>query len=237
MKRTLLSTIAVLSLLCSHAQVRFGLKAGYNHTDAEIETAAHAYWLKGLGYSAMPGYHAGLVADFAFGEYFSVQPGLLYKLRGFYAKGTVPGPADGPVDANISYWYNYLELPLNFLGRYPLGPGKLFAGIGPSFSYGISGRIKSVMFDYWSNYGNGERREMVIFLDEEPSYEAVIAQKRYTRPFDIAAGATLGYEFNFGLLVSAGYQLGLTDADPDPIVSQKSRSWAFSIGYLFGSNR
>lgn len=138
------------------------------------------------------------------------------------------------MDAHIATRYHYLQLPLHFLGKYPLGPGRLFAGAGPVLAYGISGRVKSSYVDHWAGYGTGTETEKVYFLDKEKDYEAALARKQYIRPFDAGAGFTAGYEFQFGLIIGAGYTLGWTDVDPNPHISQKSKSWSVSVGYMLG---
>lgn len=196
---------------------------------------AETYSTRGLSFNAVSGFQAGILADIPFGDYFAIQPGFRYLQRGFDAKGIVPGPSDGPIEANIATRYHYLQLPLHFLGKYPLGPGRLFAGGGPVLSYGVSGRVKSTFVDHWAGYGTGTETEKVYFLDKERDYEAALARKQYIRPFDAGVGFTAGYEFHFGLMIGAGYTLGLTDVDPNPQISQKSKSWNVSVGYLFGT--
>ncbi len=225
MKRIILLTFIFVSGLSTQAQVRFGVKAGYNHTSVKMDVG---FYLQGLNYSAVPGIHAGLLMDAAIGEHFSIQPALLYSSRGFNSDGYVPGPADGPVDAHIETRYHYMELPLNFLFKYPLGPGKVFAGVGPVISYGIKGRVNGAYMDY------AAPEEKVFFLDKQRDFDAAIKHKQYLRPFNAAAGFILGYELHAGVLISGSYHLGLTDVEPHPWLSQKSRIWGVSVGYLFG---
>lgn len=225
MKRILLLTFISAIAMATRAQIRFGIKTGYNHTGVKMETG---YYQQGLSYSSVNGIHAGVVMDAAIGEYFSLQPALLYSSRGFNADGYVPGPADGPLDAHIKTRYHYVDLPLNFLFKYPLGAGKLFAGVGPVVSYGIKGRVNGTYVNYTAP------EEKVIFLDKQRDYDAAIKHKQYLRPFNAAAGFTLGYELHAGVMISGSYHLGLTDVEPHPWLSQKSRIWGVSVGYLFG---
>lgn len=215
----------LLIVFAASAQVRFGLKAGYNLTGVKMKT--DAYQLRGIDYRNISGFHAGVMADVALGEHFSLQPALLYTLQGFDAGGRVPGPLDGPVDVSIKAHYHYLELPVNFLYKYSFGTGKLFAGAGPFFSYGVRGRVNRKYDAY--TYPEAT----VVFLDKQREYNGIDEPRQYLRPFNAGAGFTLGYEFNAGILISANYNMGLTDAEPQSILSQKSNNWGISIGYLF----
>lgn len=230
MKQLFILSFLTTCSLAAIAQARIGITAGYARSNVSMEAAT--YSTKGLSFSATAGLQAGILADIPFGEYFSIQPGLRYLQRGFDAKGVVPGPSDGPIDANIATRYHYLQLPLHFTGKFPVGPGRIFAGAGPILAYGISGRVKSSYVDHWAGYAPESSMEKVYFLDKERDYEAAVTRKQYIRPFDAGAGFTAGYEFQFGLMIGAGYTLGLTDVDPHPHISQKSKSWSVSVGYL-----
>lgn len=229
MKKMFVLLAFLLCVFAANAQVRFGLKAGYNLTDVKMES--DAYTLKGLDYNKVSGFHAGVMVDVALGEHFFLQPGLLYMLRGFDANGRVPGPLDGPVDASIKARYHYLELPVNFLYKYSLGPGKFFAGAGPFLAYGVSGRMNRA----YDGYTYPE--DIVVFLDKQKVYNGIDEPTQYLRPFNAGVGFTLGYEFNAGILISGNYNLGLTDVEPQPDLSQKSRGLGISIGYLFNKGK
>lgn len=227
MKKSVILAAAMLGVFAAHGQVRFGIVAGYNHSHADIK--ADVYYMKDLSYSGVSGFRAGLITDVPLGPNFSLQPGLQYAGRGYKAGGVVPGPADGPVNVTLTAHYHYLELPVNFLYNLPLGPGKLVAGIGPFLAYGISGRLST---NYAGYFGPEEK---VIFLEKQRDYEAIVARKQYLRPFNAGAGITLGYTFDAGILVAGNYNMGLTDVEPNPAISHKSRSWSISVGYLFSN--
>lgn len=227
MKKMFVLLTFLLSLFAANAQVRFGLKAGYNLTEAKMKT--DAYHLRGIDYSKVSGFHAGVIMDITLGRHFFLQPGLLYTLSGFDAGGRVPGPLDGPVDVSIKARYHYLELPVNFLYKYSLGPGKFFAGAGPFLAYGVSGSVNREYDGYTSP------EKIVVFLDKQKVFDGSDEVKQYLRPFNAGIGFTLGYEFNVGILISGNYNLGLTDVEPQSNLSQKSRSLGISIGYLFNS--
>ena len=212
-------------VLTANGQVRFGIVAGYNHSGADMKK--DVYYMKDMRFGSISGFRGGLITDIPFGENFALQPGFIYTGSGYKASGIVPGPADGPVNITITARYHYLELPVNFLYKLPLGPCKLFAGLGPFLSYGVSGRVKTNYTGYFAP------EEKVIFLEKQRDFEAIVARKQYLRPFNAGAGITLGYTFDAGILITGNYNMGLTDVEPNTAVSYKSRSWGISVGYLF----
>jgi hypothetical protein len=65
--------ITATTLTVNAQDLQFGVKAGFNlsNLSGDIEDT-----------ESLPGFHAGIVADFKIGEKFSIQPELLYSLEG-----------------------------------------------------------------------------------------------------------------------------------------------------------
>jgi hypothetical protein len=104
---------------------------------------------------------------------------------------------------------NYLELPLCMQYHYVLGPGNLYAGLGPYFAYGIGGKIGGVS-SYGDNNGGFKR-------------------------FDIGPLFMIGYKLDMGLSLDFRYDLGLADIEyADQDVKGYTRSFGFNLGYQFG---
>ena len=107
-----------------HAQVSFGVRAGLNLSnwmDDDYNTLTFK-----------PGFQAGVVADIAFNEFLSLQPGLQFSQMGAQEK------EDG--DAVIMT-LNYLQFPVNLQVKL----GDFFVQAGPYLGYGLNvkGTIKS----------------------------------------------------------------------------------------------
>src|SRR5262249_8892050 len=120
MKKNILMWLIIGAGLHSEAQVRFGLKAGYN--------------LSTLNYSGIPhisdkknqsGFNAGILVSITLSSYFSVQPEAAYSTQGTNYK------VDG---ANAAYHYNYLIIPVLMKYQHPIG---LFVETGLQIGFPI----------------------------------------------------------------------------------------------------
>lgn len=219
-KQVVLVLLALVATLSTYAQVSFGLKAGYNNASISVEDGGNN--------SRLSGFHAGGIADISLAENFSLQPQLLFIMKGTKQKGykeTIAG-----VDVNIpgsKLTLNYLELPVNFLYKHEVGAGKIFVGAGPYLGFGISGKSKvddsdadgKVKFD-------GKKSEDIEAGDED----------MHLKRIDAGANVLAGYELKNGLLFSVNYSLGLTNIDPDGAKS-KNNYFGISVGYLFNAKK
>ncbi|SEL32674.1 Outer membrane protein beta-barrel domain-containing protein [Chitinophaga rupis] len=218
-KHLLLLTVALSCGLFSYAQVSFGVKAGFNAASMSVKQGSPSVT---ADTKMVPAFHAGLIADIALSENFSLQPGLFYSAKG--TKLDVPGPTVGQEKVTATTHLNYLELPVNFLYKHELGPGKIFAGFGPYLAYGISGKIK-VSSQYFVN-----REYDVKFENKQQSPDS--ASVAYVKPFDAGANFIAGYEFKMGLVFSVNYSLGLTNTSPYDNETEKNHYLGISVGYL-----
>lgn len=209
--------------IAAMAQARLGIKAGYQMANMRINFANAGYPVPdNPDTKTVPGFQAGLMADIPLSAHFSVQPGLFYSKKGADYSHIVPGPADGPVNLSVHYRIDYLELPVYFLYKLPLGAGKLFGGVGPSLAYGIDGYLQS-------DYSGYKTERQFVFLNKT-DYRA---GKQYMKPFDFAGNAMLGYELSSGWLISLHYSQGLSDIAPDNNLKAKNHAFGISAGYLF----
>jgi hypothetical protein len=205
----LLLLALVATTLTSYAQVSFGVKAGFSSSSVSFDESE--------GTKRLAAFHAGVIADLSLAESFSLQPQLLYSAKGV----KVPD-----IDANLnvttaSYKLNYLELPVNFLYKPQVGPGKLFVGAGPYLALGLSGKYQDIKVKF-----DGKKAEDLDETDENIHAKAL----------DAGANFLAGYELNNGLLFSINYSLGLTNIDPDGSKS-KNGYFGISVGYLLKSKK
>ena len=222
MKKHLLLLTAALSCgLFSYAQVSFGVKAGFS---AAGMSSKYDNVLIQPSTKTLPAFHAGVIADISLSENFSLQPGLFYSAKGAKVEQIIPGIADEAVKVVSTAHLNYLELPVNFLYKHELGPGKIFAGAGPYLAYGINGKIKTV---YDSD----------VFMDKDSDVKFKNKQHdsanvAYVKPFDAGANFIAGYEFKMGLVFSVNYSLGLINTSPYDGETEKNHYLGISVGYL-----
>lgn len=210
MKKLLfMPVVAALFISSVKAQTtRFGFKAGPN---------SNTFYLKSEGtggsdtrYSlTKPGFHVGGILDLGFSDNFSLQPHLLFAMKG--GKIKISG-------SETDFTFLTIDLPINLLYH----NNGFFIGAGPNISYGVDGKGKAT--------GSPE----VDLYDEG----ALGAGTKFTR-FEIGVNALMGYRFPSGLLFSTNFTPGLNDIlDEDPsttgTIKSKNSFWGFSIGYLFG---
>jgi len=106
--------------------------------------------------------------------------------------------------------FNSLELPLNFVYRKNSSKG-LFVGMGPSLGYNLNGKIKG--------------------HDESENIEFGSAEGEIKR-FDVGVNALLGYQVSKKFLISANYNLGLSNWSNMSSSTWRNNIAGISIGYF-----
>ncbi len=129
MKKTLLSAaLLAFTGAAAHAQsATFGIKAGASLTNAVGNGTTGADLRNKFGF------HAGLVANLPLSDVFSIQPELLYSMKGYRFSGN-----DGfgtPLDSKQTL--RYIDVPV--LAR--LHAGGLFFEAGPQFGYMVAAKF------------------------------------------------------------------------------------------------
>lgn len=137
----------------------FGIKAGFNLSDATVNDAT--------GTNSKSGYHIGGTFEYSLSKKFLIQSGLIFSTKGskihqLNASGYIPQPPDDTHTFNQSY----LVLPI--YGAYKLHVKKDFNivfGAGPYLGYGIGGRTtqklnkgswsEGVTEVSWNTFGDG----------------------------------------------------------------------------------
>jgi Outer membrane protein beta-barrel domain len=103
---------------------------------------------------------------------------------------------------------NYLEIPIDVIYHYPLGPGSLRGGLGPYFAEGIGGGGANAV--YGENAGGFKR-------------------------FDAGLNFTVGYKLAMGLSLDFGYDLGLANIEyANQDVTGHNRCWSINLGFQIG---
>ncbi len=124
MKKQTVTAIAVI-LLCVNLQAQrttFGIKAGIQNNFFSFKEKSGGEWSRDLASGA--GFQVGGIANFAITDHFSVQPNLLFSMKGVK-----------PTSLSEITLYT-IDLPINFLYR----TNGFFGGIGPNLSYGLSAK-------------------------------------------------------------------------------------------------
>ncbi|WP_295126500.1 porin family protein [uncultured Chitinophaga sp.] len=231
MTKKILFSIAALGIAVgASAQARLGVKGGLNLSNITVSNDGSVDNNKMLA-----GWNAGLVADFPLSDILSIQPGVFYSTKG----SKVERGNSGDVDYFKSTTNPaYIEIPVNFVGKIPLGgdgSNKFFIGLGPYAAFGIAGKNKYQL-------GSGDLAvtgESNIKWDDDSPFNTGDPNQgfdKYKR-FDWGGNILTGFEFG-NVIVSAQYGLGfakiLSGEDDSRNDKNKNRVLSFSVGYLFG---
>lgn len=82
-----------------------------------------------------------------------------------------------------------MQIPIYFLGQAYTNSGKFYGGVAPYLGLGFDARYKDADIDLYKKVKN----------------------ERPMNRWDFGLGALIGYEFNNGIQINAGYQIGLID--------------------------
>ncbi len=230
----ILSIAAMCISFAAMSQARLGIKGGLNLSTITVNNSGDVDKNQ-----ILPGFHAGLVADLPLvPRILSFQPGVFYSTKGSKLES---GDPNNPTITNpytkISTNPSYIEVPLNFVGKLPLGGNtSLFAGIGPYVAFGVAGKNK---VDFKTAANTTISTSTNIKWDDDTPFNSGDPNKGYDKMkrFDWGGNLMLGAEIN-NFIVSAQYGLGFgklrsgTDNSTDD--KGKNRVLSFSVGYLFG---
>jgi opacity protein-like surface antigen len=238
-KICILATAALFSYTGATAQARFGLVGGVN-----LNQQRDHYRGETISNQPKLGFHAGGLVDICIAKNFTIQPGLMYILKGGLQQRTsymsIP---DGRLETKIKDKNNlsYIEMPLTFTYRVPAGTGHLVLGAG---GYG------SVLVDAFTKYKykvslNGDDIESQTFTNTSQLEIGDDANDDVNR-WDAGLVASLGYEFQNGFFLRTSVDAGLKDivnnehankyVNTLPVASDptsKNVSWLLSLGYFF----
>lgn len=223
MKKIILSAFllgAVLVTNNSMAQVSVGPKIGLNlsqiHGNDEAELPAPKNKV---------GFQVGGMLHAQFNDYFAIRPELLFNNIGskFESK-----------NASSTININYLSLPINFVGQYPISDKFKIQGFaGPYAALGLGGTFKT-------KSPSGDL-EGTIKMKKDPLTNS---DDFYLNSLDFGFNFGLGFQFS-SFVFTANYGLGLTNLLPhykDSYYEDQrgehgkiyNRNFTFGVAYLFG---
>ena len=152
-------------------------------------------------------FHAGIFYQKNMDDHFAIQPNLILSMRG----GKI-----SDIDSAIDIRLLNIELPINFLYTYK----GFMAGGGPSFHYGIKGKIS-------------------VNEKIEDAYDKTSSMHLALKRFEFGANFILGYKFKKGVFLTGSFSPGLTsiykgDGSAPSNVKARTRLFGISVGYMFG---
>lgn len=178
----------------------FGIKAGASLTNVTGD---------GVGNTKnIVGFHGGLLANLPINDAFSIQPELLYSMKGTKSEGSLAG-----YTTTLTSRLHYLDVPV--LAR--VNAGGLFFELGPQVGFLLAAKQKA---ETSGGIGAG-------------TYSRDIKDQVRTVDFGYAAG--LGYQLSNGPGIGLRYNGGFIDTK-NPSSSAEVRNSAFQLylTYLFG---
>lgn len=175
-------------------------------------------------------FHVGLMADLPIGNFFAIQPSLL-----FTGKGTKwqSGNSDDANYFKATTNPMYIELPVNGVFKVPLAEGSsLFIGAGPYVAMGIAGKNKVEGKVLGVEYS---RDESIEWSNDDPATgDEEDTGLGIMRRFDFGLNGTAGLQLN-KFLISVNYGHGLSKlqsgSDSDDDNKNKHRVWSLSVGF------
>ena len=198
MRKLLFLIACLVASVYASAQVAYGPVAG-----ASFATQSRSFGKNDKVISSMAvGYHIG-------GELLAPLPVVGLEIETdllLHRKGSHYTENGGP---EITTTYYYLDLPIRLNYALGLSRTNIFIGIGPTFSYALSGsreREKNKVEDVLNDFNQ--------------------------RHWDIAIGAQLGVRI-VGVQFKVFYDLGLVDISRNPHHKVGNRVLGLQLGYLF----
>lgn len=168
------------------------------------------------------GLRAGLAIDIPVTGNFSVQPGIYYAKKGGQLGASYTDPGSGITGNGVlDFKLSYLDIPVMLMYHHGIGPGRIFAGLGPNIGIGISGKsdIRASVFGFPVMDSTAD----VDFGDKEEELKRM----------DFGGNINLGYELPMGLFARASYTLGFSNISNLDDTEIKNRGGSITVGYFF----
>lgn len=189
---------------------QLGFQAG-----AVFSSAKEKYEGMSMEFGTKTGFIVGAFYRHDFAEKFAFQPEVNFLQRGGKYSETFD-EGDGTYEMDIDLDLNYLEIPLYFLynGGKPSG---FYGGLGPSFNFGLSGKVNE----------NGD------------SYDIDFGSDGDLKPFFLGINAMVGYQMQNGITANAFVSQSITNSDTDEESDATFNMFSFGIrlGYMMNFNK
>jgi len=223
MKKIILSAFLLGAILVTKntmAQVTVGPKIGLNLSQIIGKDGAEIPDPK-----SRVGFQIGGMLNAEINDYFAIRPELLFNNVGSKYESN---------STSTVFNTNYLSLPINFVGQYPISDKfKIQGFVGPYAALGLGGTYKSK-----SPY---EESEGSIKMKKNPLTNT---DDVYLNSMDFGLNFGLGFQFT-SFVFTANYALGLTNIDCHYKDAQYeefrgnfgkiyNRNITFGVAYLFG---
>lgn len=137
--KNLFLVLVILSLGFSAAAQTFGVRAGLNLSNAVVKDDVDTY---SDDYMYLPGFHAGVLAEFPVAGIISVEGGAFFSTRGYKVEDEMV-----LFDEKFEFKYKttlyYLVIPVTAKATIDVGPLSVFGQLGAYAGSGLSGKFHS----------------------------------------------------------------------------------------------
>ena len=215
---SIISTFILMNVV--HAQISYGIRAGVNLAKWQGDDLQIIEDLvdKTDGYlvtKGMTGFYAGGYVNIPISETFSFEPGLEYSKKGYSIKGDLKIDALKflAINAGAQVQQHYIDMPLILKANVAKG---LQVYAGPQVSYLVRSTLNAkvgVLGISLFNKGFG-------------------ITERFNK-VDLGLTGGIGYQFNNGINLRAGYDYGLFKLDKNDNYAAYNRVVKISLGYTF----
>jgi hypothetical protein len=216
MKKMNLFIVAIMLMSTSPLLAQFGVQAGAAFGSAKFSGEDTELGDMDQKFGTRVGFTGGVFYRKQLGEsMFAVQPELNWMQKGGKENIDFLG-----FDVSTDLIVNYLELPVYFLYNGGNSSG-FFAGAGPSFNFGMSGKVKV------SADGESDEEDLKFGSDED------------LKGFHLGINALAGYQLENGINVNAFLSQTLTNSAPDNSGDGKISMFTFGlrVGYMIGAGQ
>lgn len=205
----------------ANSSVRFGFRGGLNLADVQGDavksfTELTSYAPDGAITKQMrPGFYAGVYATLPLGPGFAIEPGINYSEKGTVLKGTLPFPKLDFLNANVTGTARLAYVDVPVLAKVFITPG-FYLYAGPQASFLVSGKARV--------------RAGALGIN---AYQDDFDISNQLRKVDFSAVGGLGYQFENGLGLSAGYDYGLSSLDTNNRFDAQNRVIKVGANFSF----
>lgn len=219
-RKLFFSIISILMINTLHAQVTYGIRSGVNYATWKGDDIQIIQDLvdKTDGYivtKGRTGLHIGGYVHIPISEVFAFEPGLEYSKKGYSLKGDfqIPVLKYLNINARAQVQSHYIDIPLVLRANVYKGLN-VFAG--PQVSY----LVRSTLNAKLGVFG------ITIFN------RGVGITERFNK-VDMGLTGGIGYQFDNGLNLQAGYDYGLSKLDKNDNYAAYNRVVKVSVGFSF----
>ena len=125
----------------------------------------------------------------------------------------------------------YAELPINLAINGSLKSGKYFFGFGPSFGFGLTGKVKTQStYQDSGQQVETESEELDAFASEDENGGGF-------KRLEVSGNIIGGIQFNNGFYANAGYLVGFTNSIQGEDGSYKNKGFQLTLGMFFSKKK